>query len=154
MAHDLVASFYGGYDQVGLARPVRLRIPRMAAILAIAGILLVAFIAADVSAYQNLAVTVKVTSVEWFVEGEALTTSGGFSLHGSQSTTLSLTCSTVCYRFVGATASSPFTVLGFSVSYHPIQYTNVTVQAPTSAYDGPLSVTLEVPSAGTAGPAD
>jgi hypothetical protein len=151
VAHDLVATFYGGYDQVGLSRPLRFRIPRMAVLLAVAGILLCVFIAADVAAYQSLPVNVQVTSVNWFVETEALTTTPGFSLHGSQTTTLTGTCSTLCYRIIGATASAPFTVVGFSVVYHPIQYTNVTVRAPSGAYDGPLTITLEVGAAGTAG---
>jgi hypothetical protein len=149
MAHDLVASFYGGYDQVGVGRPTRLHLPRMTVMVAIAVLLLRVFIAADVSAFESLPVNVQVTSVSWYAEGSLLTTSGGFSLHGAQTTTLTLTCSSVCYRIDGATASSPFSVLNVQVSYTPDQHTNVTVRAPSSPYDGTLVITLQV---GTAAP--
>jgi hypothetical protein len=151
VSHDLVASFYGGYDQVGLGRPARLHIPRMALVIAVAVLFLLVFIAADVSAYESLPVNVEVTSVAWYAEGGLLTTSAGFSLHGSQLTTLTLSCSTVCYRIDGATVNSPFSVLSVVVSYDPDQHTDVTVRAPSSSYDGALTITLEVGSAASSG---
>jgi hypothetical protein len=156
MSHDLVASFYGGYDQVGLVRARRWRIPRLTLLMAVAAILLIVFVAADVAAYENLPgnVDVNVTSVSWVSEGSVLTTSGGFALHGSERTTLSLSCSTVCIRFDGATASAPFSVVTFHLSYDPDQYTNVTVQAPTSAYNGPLTITLGVTAPSASGAVD
>jgi hypothetical protein len=148
MAHDLVASFYGGYDQVGLAR-VRARVrthkvPRTLLLIAIAVVALAVFVAADVAAYEALPLSIEVTSVSWESEGTILASEPGFAIHGGQSATLSLTCDSVCIKFGGATVNAPFSLLAFSVVYHPDQYTNVTVQAPTSAYSGPLTITLSV----------
>jgi len=154
MAHDLVASFYGGYDQVGVAPGRQWRIPRMTILIAIGAILLIAFIAADVSAYENLNVDVTVTSVAWVVDGEALSTTPGFSMHGGQSTTLTGLCDSFCLRWVGATVSAPFTLVAFTVAYHSEQITNVTIRAPSSSYDGPLTITLFLSTSafvGTAG---
>jgi len=107
-------------------------------------LLLLGFVAADVGLYSSQPVTVNVTAVEWFIPGTPLATTAGFSLHGSSSVTVTLTCSSVCIRFSGATVESPFTLLGFSVVYHPDQYTNVTVRAPATAYTGPIAIQLNV----------
>ena len=154
MAHDLVASFYGGYDQVGLARARRYRVPRSALVIALAVVLLVVFVAADVAAYESLPVSVSVSSVSWVSEGSVLVTQPGFSMHGGERATLTLTCDSICIKFGGATANAPFSVVAFSVVYHPDQYTNVTIQAPATSYSGGLTITLSVdPDAptGTAG---
>jgi hypothetical protein len=144
VAHDPVASFYGGYDQVGLVRARPHRIPRVAVLLAIAVLVLVVFVAADVAAYESLPVTVHMTSVSWISEGTVLATQAGFSLRAGAHATLTLSCDSVCIKFGGASVNSPFALLAFSVVYHPDQYTNVTVAAPASAYSGPLSITLSV----------
>ena len=112
---------------------------------AIASLLLVGFVGADIAAVsQAPAPAVQVTAVEWFVPGAPLATSTGFSMHGSQAVTVTLTCSSLCYRVGGATVFTPFTLLAFSVVYHPIQYVNVTVQSPSSAYSGPLAIELNL----------
>jgi hypothetical protein len=152
VAHDLVASFYGGYDQVGLARAprYRIRIPRTAVLIAVAVVILVVFVAADVAAYESLPVNVEVTAVSWVSEGTVLATQPGFGMHGGQRATLSLTCDTVCVRFGAARVNAPFSLVAFSLVYSPDQYANVTVQAPGTTYSGPLTVTLSVdPSAPT-----
>jgi len=154
VAHDLVASFYGGYDQVGLARTRPYRIPRTAILIAVGVIALVLFVAADVAAYESLPATVEVTSVAWQSEGTVLATQNGFSLHAGERVTLSLSCDTVCIKFGGASVNGPFTLLSFAVVYHPDQYTNVTVQAPASDYSGPLTITLSVNPDAPTGAAD
>jgi len=142
--HDSVATFYGGYDQVGLFRRAPARIPLRLVALGCAALALVSFVAADVSAYESRPALVGVTVVNWDVGNQLLTTSGGFTLHGSQSTALSLSCSSLCFLITGATVSPPFVLTGFTTTNHPIQYTNVTVQAPNSAYNGPMTITLQV----------
>lgn len=142
--HDSVATFYGAYDQVGLRRLQRTRTPWVAVVLVLAVLVLIGFVAADVAAYDAGAVTVRVTSVSWYAEGGLLTTSPGFSLHGSQAVTLTLTCNFICYQLSGASVNAPFQLVSFSVTNQPIQYANVTVQAPATSYDGPLTITLSV----------
>ncbi len=142
--HDNVATFYGAYDQVGLHRLPRMRIPWVLVVLVLAIFVLIGLVVADVAAYDSGKVTVQVTSVSWYALGGLLTTSGGFSLHASQTVTLTLTCNSICFRLDGASVSSPFQMVSFAVTQQPVQYANVTVQAPTVSYDGPLSVTLSV----------
>jgi len=154
MAHDLVASFYGGYEQVGLVHGRRWRIPRTAVLITVAVLVLVIFIAADVAAYENLTATVDVTAVDWVSEGTVLATTAGFALHPDQKSTLTLLCSTVCIRFDGASVSGPFTLVAFSVTYQPDQYTTVTVQAPGGAYSGVLTITLAVEAPAADGAVD
>jgi len=140
-----VATFYGGYDQVGYLRPTHVRIPVKVLALGTAALVLVVFVAADVSALQSRPALVQVTVVNWYAENALLTTSGGFTMHTSQTVTLSLTCSTFCYRFNGeASVNPPFQLLRFTVAYAPIQYANATVQAPGSGYDGPMTIDLGV----------
>ena len=143
MIQDAMASFYGGYDQAGYIRRAPTRISGKLVAIAIATIALLAFVAADVAALESPPVVVKVTVVNWNVESFPLTTAGGFAMHPSQSVSLTLTCSSYCYRFSdSASVSAPFKLVSFSVVYAPIQYTNATVQAPSSGYDGPLTITL------------
>ena len=145
MMQDAMATFYGGYDQVRSIQPSRVHISTKVMAVGVAALVLVVFITADVSAFETRPAVVQVTVVNWDVENSLLTTSAGFTLHGSQTVTLSLTCSTVCFRFNGAaTVSSPFTLLGFTVAYAPIQYANATVQAPSSGYSGPMTIDLGV----------
>lgn len=145
MMHDSVATFYGGYDQIGFRRIPHLRVPWVAGAIGVTAIVLFGLVATDVSALVNPSVTIQVTGVNWYAEGGLLTTSPGFFLHASESITLTLTCSSVCFRFNGvASVSSPFSLVGVSVTYAPIQYSNVTVKAPSTAYDGPLTITLGV----------
>jgi len=145
MMHDSVAAFYGGYDQVGLVRARQLRVPWVSLGAGFAALVLVAFVAADVSALSNGAATVQVTNVNWYALGGILVTTGGFSMPAHHSTVLTLTCTDLCFRVSGAVVSPPFTSTAFSVVYEPMQYVNVTVLAPSSSFQGPLSITLVIP---------
>ncbi|HLM90712.1 MAG TPA: hypothetical protein VK424_01470 [Thermoplasmata archaeon] len=138
--HSTVASFYGGYDLVVHARPTHRRVRPVFVLLAVAALVLLVFIAADVSAFQALPVAVHVTAVEWFAGTELLTSTGGFTMPSSQSVTLTLTCNFICYEITSATVSAPFHLAGFVVNYAPIQYVNVT--APSGSFTGPLVITL------------
>jgi hypothetical protein len=141
----MVARFYGGYDQVGLHQPSALHISRNAIVIGIAGLVLLAFVVADVSTFENPPVLVKVTSVYWYVLGSVVATSAGFTLHPSQSTELSVTCELFCFVVDGVTVGAPFALVSSSVVNEPALWVNLTVQAPPTAYTGNLSVTLEVP---------
>jgi hypothetical protein len=150
MPRDFVASFYGGYEPVRAYRAPSIRIPRTTLLIGVAVVALLVFVVADVYAFEGLAVPVRVTAVDWQFEGTELATSPGFTAHAGQVVSVSLVCSTICYRFASASVNAPFTLVAWSLSYHPDQYTNVTVRAPTSAYDGPLTVSLAVtPSTAT-----
>jgi hypothetical protein len=142
---DYVASFYGGYDPVRLRRTSRLHISWTVVAIAVAVVVLVVLVAADVSAYESRPAVVTVTSVGWYGEGYLLTTGPGFTVHGSQVELFPLTCRSLCLPWNGASVSAPFQFVSFSVAYGALQYTNVTVRAPATAYDGPLSIFLEVP---------
>ncbi|MGA8664164.1 MAG: hypothetical protein WB809_03735 [Thermoplasmata archaeon] len=140
--HSMVASFYGGYDLVARAHSARRRLSPLVLWVAVAVLVLLAFVAADAGAFEALPVAVHVTAVEWYPGTELLTCTGGFSLHSSQSVTLTLTCNFICYEISSATVSALFHLAGFVVTYSPIQYVNATVTAPSSAYTGPLVITL------------
>lgn len=142
--HDSVATFYGGYDQIGIGRSNPLRISRVGLVVAVAAGVLLILIAADVAAYSSVSATIRVTSVSWYAEGELLTTDPGFSAHASQAVQLSLTCDSICFRVNGASVSAPFSLSTFSVVNQPVQYVNLTVTAPSTGYSGPLTITLHV----------
>ncbi len=142
--HDSVATFYGGYDQVARRRIARLRISRVWIALVVAVVVLVVFVAADVAAYQAGAAVVHVTEVNWFAGGELLTTTAGFTLHPSEATTFPVVCQLFCVTWTGASVGAPFSLAGFTSATGAVQYTNVTVRAPASAYSGPLNITLLV----------
>ena len=143
--HDSVASFYGGYDQVRFSRSEMLPLPRRFLVIGVAATMLLVAVAADVSALSAGSTVVKVTEVDWSVEGYALATAAGFTMHASNTVTVSLTCTSLCFRVVGVFVASPFEQVSASIVYAPIQYVNVTVVAPSSAYAGPLSISLQIP---------
>ena len=140
--HSSVASFYGGYDQVECPRPVRRQLSSVVLLIVVAAVVLLGFVAADVSAFQRIPVAVHVTEVAWYAGPELLTTASGFTMHSSQSVTLTLTCNAVCYEITHGSVNAPFQLTGFTVTYAPIQYVNATIVAPTSAYTGPVVITL------------
>jgi hypothetical protein len=145
--YDPQAAFYGGYDRL---RPTSPPLPRIRSVqfgIGVAVLALLVFVTADAYAISAAPVNVHVTSVAWTTEGIDLATTSGLTVHGGQTFTVSLTCASLCYRFVGATANSPFTVVGFSTELQPIQFTNVTVQAPSSAFTGALTISLALPHA-------
>ena len=142
--HDPVAVFYGAYDQVPYRRRPSLRISKLGAAIAVSLVALTVFVAADVSAYSTATATVRVTEVSWESDGVLLTTSPGFSLHASQAALLPLVCAGLCLPWAGASVSAPFQLVNFSEVESSLQYTNVTIRAPSSPYDGPLTITLEL----------
>lgn len=142
--HDPVAVFYGGYDQVALRSSARRAFPKTAVAIGVALVALVVLVAADASAYAAIPPVVRVTSVDWYSGGVLLTTSAGFTLRASQETVFPLVCEVSCVAWAGASVSAPFVLVGFSVTDSFVQYTNLTVRAPSTAYDGPLAITLTV----------
>lgn len=142
---DPFAAFYGGYERTALVRGPRYRLRPAPVAIAIAALALASVIAADAAAIASGPPMVIVTSVSWWAGGAVLATTAGFHAHTSQTFTLTLTCSSVCYRFTGATVSSPFQVVSFTTIDSPIQFTNVTVRSPSSAYSGGLTVSLGLP---------
>ena len=105
---------------------------------------LVMFTVMDVSLYQNLTAPVQVSAVSWITEGQQLATSAGFTIHTSQVFNLTLRCNGFCYRFNGASVSSPFSLVSTQIYYYPGEFVNITAKAPAAGYNGPLSVTLTV----------
>lgn len=142
--HDPVAVFYGGYDQVALRPTARRAVPKLAVAVGVAAVALTVLVAADVSALAAIPPVVRVTGVDWYSEGVLLTTSAGFSLRASQETVFPLVCEVSCVAWGGASVSAPLVLVGFSVTDTAAQYTNLTVRAPATAYDGPLAITLTV----------
>ena len=144
MIHDSAATFYGGYDQTGVGRLPTLRLPRVQFAIAVASVALILLLASDVAAIGSEPAIVQVSSVDWFAGNISLGNSSGFRVVGSQTFHLTETCELFCFNFRGATVSSPFELLRFTVTDVPIQYANLTIRAPGSSYDGPLTITLEV----------
>jgi hypothetical protein len=105
---------------------------------------LLVFVATGVSLYEDLTATVEVSIVNWYSEGQLLGTSSGFAVHTSQAFNLTLTCFGLCYRFNGASVGTPFHLVSTQIYYYPSEYVNVTAQAPSIGYSGPLSITLSV----------
>ncbi len=141
---DYVATFYGGYDHVALRRSHRPHVSWLVVLVGVALLVLVGVVAADVSAFENPPAVVHVTSVGWYAQGGILlNTSAGFTVHPSEAISFTLACSAVCLPWDAASVSAPFTLVSFSVSYSAVQYTNLTVRAPSSGYAGPLDITLE-----------
>ena len=135
---------YGQHGHLHALRLPRLGTPSTSLVIGVGLGVLMVFVSADVAIYASQPVIVQVTAVEWFIPGTALATTSGFSMHNSEWVTVTLTCSSVCFRFSGATVETPFTLESFSVVYHPIQYVNVTVESPPSSYTGPIAIELNV----------
>jgi hypothetical protein len=142
--HDSVATFYGGYDQAGLVRLPLLRVRWVQVAIGVAVVALLLLVAADVSAYSSATAEVRVSAVTWYADGQLLATTAGFTAHPSQAFVLSETCELFCYNFKGAAVGAPFTLVHVSIVNEPIQYTNLTIQAPSAAYSGTLNITLEL----------
>jgi hypothetical protein len=151
--YDPMASFYGGYDRTNLTRRPLLRVRWVQIGIGLAVIMLVGFLAADAYAIAASPRTVDVTDVTWTTSGTTLASAAGFTIHGGATFTESLTCASVCYRFTGATVNSPFAVVAFATEIHPIQFTNVTIRAPSSGYSGPLEISLSLPAPSSVDPA-
>ena len=142
--HDSVAAFYGGYDQVGVRRLPRLRVRGIQLAIAVSVVALLVFVAADVSAYEAVTAEVHVTSVTWYANAVWLATTGGFAAHPSEKFVLSETCQLFCFYFKGASVNAPFSLVQVSIINVPVQYTNLTIEAPATSYQGTLNITLQV----------
>jgi len=142
--HDSVATFYGGYEQTGVGRLPRLRVPGVQLAIGVAAVALLMLVASDVAVIDNLPARVQVTSVIWLAGGQLVATTAGFTVVSSHSFTLEETCQLFCFNFDGASVSAPFQLVGVSITNQPVQYANLTIRAPAGAYMGPLSVTLDI----------
>jgi hypothetical protein len=139
---DPFAAFYGGYDRTALVRRPALHLHPIRIAFLIAVPVLAVFVVSDVALATGTTSSIRVTAVDWEVDGAVLATAAGFEARPSHVVSLTLTCTDLCYRFTGATASSPFVVTAFSTVDQPIQFTNVSVQTPSSGYTGVLTISL------------
>jgi hypothetical protein len=130
--------------RVGLRTVAAFGNRRIRYLLAAAIVALVVLVAADVTLIANPAPTVQVVTVIWYAGPASLVTSNGFTIHASQKFVLSETCSLFCASFKGASVSAPFSLVGLSIVNQPIQYVNLTIQAPAAKYDGMLGITLDI----------
>jgi len=87
-------------------------------------------------------VKVTVTQVYWFDGNLSIGNGSGFTVGGGHMVSLGLVCEIFCPKFVGATVSSPFTLVSATFAYPWNEYVNVTAKAPTTAYTGPLTIVL------------
>jgi hypothetical protein len=150
--NDPFATFYGGYDRVEVRRQTLLRIGWLQVAIGVALVFLLLFVAADVSAIETPPAAVDVTSVQWYVLGAVVASTGGFSVHAGQSFILSETCQLFCYNFKAATVSSPFQLAKLTIVNQPVQFVNLTIRAPSGGYSGALGITFVVgPLASVAG---
>ena len=113
-------------------------------LVAVAVVVLLGFVATDVAYYENVTAPVQVTAVNWYTEGQLVGTSHGFILHTSEVFNLTFTCVGLCYRYNGAVIGSPFRLVSTQIFYYPTEFLNITIQAPSTGYSGPLAVTLTV----------
>lgn len=119
-------------------------VSRNALCIALASVVLLGFIAADVGAATSLPVKVTITQVNWFVGNLSVGNESGFTVLGGHTFDLKLVCEIFCPYFSGLSVANPFTLVNVTVAYPWFEYVNATVQAPNHAYDGPLDATLIV----------
>jgi hypothetical protein len=112
--------------------------------IALAAVALIGFAATDLSLAENLSGSVQVTGVYWYAGGEQIGTSAGFTIHTSQQFNVAFRCTGLCYRYDEVSVGSPFSLVGTQFYYYPSEYVNVTAQAPSTGYSGPLSITLTI----------
>lgn len=110
--------------------------------LALAGMLLLAFVVADVGVALSPPVKVTVTEVTWFSGNFSLGNGSGFMVAGGHTFSVGLVCEIFCPKFDGLTVSSPFTLVNDTIAYPWNEYVNVTAVAPATTYTGPLSIVL------------
>ena len=110
----------------------------------VACFVLLGFISADVGALTSLPVKVTVTQVNWAVANLSLGNSSGFGVLAGHEFTVRLECEIFCVKFVGASVASPFVLVADSISFPWFEYVNVTLRAPSSAYQGPVNIALSV----------
>jgi hypothetical protein len=144
MVHPVTPTYGRHHLHRALVRFPGLEVRAQALIIGIAVGVLLTLVVLDASLYENRTAPVQVTTVNWYARGALLTTSEGFTLHTSQQFNLTLECVSVCYRFNGAAVSSPFSLVSTQVFYYPGEFLNLTLQAPSTSYSGPLAITLSV----------
>jgi hypothetical protein len=136
------AAFYDPY--VGESRRRSIRIPATVAAVAIAAMFLIGLVAADVATYEALPVKIAITQVNWLVGNVTVGNVSGFTVAGGHVFPENLECEIFCPVFHTARVNAPFTVLSSTFAYPWYEYVNLTIQAPGSAYSGPLNITLSV----------
>jgi hypothetical protein len=143
-------SFYDPYDWQPWPTPRRVRPVYLAIVIAV--LVLMALIAADVAAYEAIPAKVTVTAVDWYVGDLLVGNESGFVIAGGHSVVERLECSIFCPMFRQVSVGAPFTLVGATIANPWFEYVNATIQAPDSAYQGPMALTLSVvppPSAST-----
>ena len=115
-----------------------------AVLLGVAVVVLLGFVATDVAYYENVTAPVDVSVVNWYTAGQLVGTSHGFVLHTSEAFNLTFACVGLCYRYLGAVIGSPFRLVSTQIFYYPTEYLNLTIQAPSTGYTGPLTVSLMI----------
>ena len=113
-------------------------------LIALASLVLVGFVAADANALYSLPVKVTVTQVNWFVGNYSVGNESGFTVPGGHEFSLGLVCEIFCPTFTGATVGAPFSLVNDTIAYPWFEYVNLTIKAPNSAFDGPLTITMQV----------
>ena len=112
--------------------------------ISLAVIALLGFLAADFALAENLPGSVTVSGVYWYEAGQQFATSAGFALHTSQTFNLTFRCTGFCYRYDEVSVGAPFHLVSTRFFYYPSEFLNITVQAPSVGYSGPLAVTLTI----------
>lgn len=139
-----VVSSRTGHLRASLRHIVEFGTRRAICVIGVAAVALALLVAADIGLVESSALTVRVATVDWYVGSASVASTSGFIVHPSQKFVLSETCELFCYNFNGVTVSTPFHLVAVSIVNQPIQYTNITIQAPTGSYDGMLGITLEI----------
>lgn len=117
---------------------------RGAVAIAVAGLLLLGFVAADASAYFSLPTKVTITEVQWYVANYSLGNQSGFSVLSGHAFTEDAVCEIFCVAFTGAVVDSPFVLENATFAYPWFEYANLTIRAPDASYSGPLEIHFEV----------
>lgn len=113
-------------------------------LIAVSTLVLAGFVTADAYALTTTPVKVTVTQVNWFVGNFSVGNQSGFQVAGGHDFALGLICEIFCPTFTGVTVAAPFSLVNDTIAYPWFEYVNLTVRAPGSAFDGPLTITLQV----------
>lgn len=110
----------------------------------LASLVLLGFVAADVSALSAMPVKVTISEINWFIGNVSVANGSGFTVLGGHDFALRLVCTIFCPYFAGVQVAGPFTLVNATIAYPWFEYVNATIRAPSYAYDGPLNLTLTV----------
>jgi hypothetical protein len=136
------AAFYDPYVWQTARSPRRISLGIAAVVIGV--LVLLALIAADVSAYEAIPAKITIERVDWMVGNFSIGNSSGFTTLSGHAFPENLVCEIFCPNFDRASVSSPFTLASSSFAYPWFEYVNLTIQAPSSGYDGTLTITLGV----------